>query len=646
MKFWESLASIGERRLACLVSKVDPYKTSLQEECLYQCDKCMHIFYHRGKDRKRWCPFCVKGGTLCPRAFRDRCTLCTSKTLGDPNLLIAGKAARLSIQDDAYSVRHFSKRRVRILCKCGHTYTNRAKDIQDGRGCPFCGTGKLCKAFLKKPTEETCLQCFRKSFASVDIQTSKGTPIRLLYRGSKNLDCFNKHSNLKCTFECEDCGKLFEEKLRNISRGTWCPCRPRCKKTEHKVWLWLREFGAEREWSPKWLSTAWITLNRRGKFRKGAYRYRFDFVLGKLVIEIDGPQHFRQIARWKAPRLIQIRDKFKEQCARKRGYTILRLLQEHVLKDKIDWRRCILSASRRIGGPTLAAKVPRKRLLLREMPIHSAASRNTRRRLQVVSGLPVQSRRISDDPAQKDQEHLHLSKAHSSSLLLSSVHKAFEQGQVPLLHNHGCGLGRRGGGDPLVEDVKPNGGGADGGQDGSYAAQSGQGGTSGKRLRTQCEGRWKAQSGQTDAKPPLLLEDADCARARGGPTGEEAGNEESYKIRTAVCSPGAVQKCCADAKALFLRMRSAWQVSAPYPCLSKGYLLPQHLGGGRDADLSSLDREGPLCGAVRALRRRHRLPDASRTSLRSSKATNTGPAPSPGKLSLPFFRLGPQLYTN
>lgn len=352
MHFWESLSSIGRGKLACLVSKVDPRKTSLHRSCLYQCSVCLHVFSHKGKDRGKWCPFCRSGGRLCPRAFRGACRLCTAKTLANPKLLIAGKPAHLSIQEDALSIRQFSAQRVHILCSCGHTYTNRGKDIQDGRACPFCHSGRLCQKFIDNPQEKTCPQCFRRSFASVQICTARGTPIRELYEGDLNLDTISRFSSTKVTFRCEECQTPFTQPLRNIERGGWCTgrCEPRTKKTEHKVWLWFQHLGAQREWHPAWLSTKWISWGKRGRIVHGSYNYKFDFRLGPLILEIDGPQHYRQIARWTRPLLIQIRDEYKERQARQRGFTVLRLHQEDVLRDNIDWRNIILDAARRLGA--------------------------------------------------------------------------------------------------------------------------------------------------------------------------------------------------------------------------------------------------------------------------------------------------------
>jgi len=65
----------------------------------------------------------------------------------------------------------------------------------------------------------------------------------------------------------------------------------------------------------------------------------YDFVIEekKIIIEIDGPQHFKQISNWTSPEIQIEKDKYKIKCANENGYSIIRLLQEDILKDNYDW---------------------------------------------------------------------------------------------------------------------------------------------------------------------------------------------------------------------------------------------------------------------------------------------------------------------
>lgn len=56
-----------------------------------------------------------------------------------------------------------------------------------------------------------------------------------------------------------------------------------------------------------------------------------------ILIELDGLQHFEQVANWTDPKITMEKDIYKMKQALSHGYTIIRLLQEDVWKDKNDW---------------------------------------------------------------------------------------------------------------------------------------------------------------------------------------------------------------------------------------------------------------------------------------------------------------------
>jgi very-short-patch-repair endonuclease len=57
----------------------------------------------------------------------------------------------------------------------------------------------------------------------------------------------------------------------------------------------------------------------------------------KLIIELDGLQHFKQVRNWKSPLHYQIRDKYKEFKARKYKIPLIRCFQEDVYHNKNQW---------------------------------------------------------------------------------------------------------------------------------------------------------------------------------------------------------------------------------------------------------------------------------------------------------------------
>jgi very-short-patch-repair endonuclease len=67
----------------------------------------------------------------------------------------------------------------------------------------------------------------------------------------------------------------------------------------------------------------------------------FDFCIPeiKIIIELDGPQHFQQISNWSSPEEQFENDKYKEQSANNNGYSVIRILQEDVYYDTYDWAK-------------------------------------------------------------------------------------------------------------------------------------------------------------------------------------------------------------------------------------------------------------------------------------------------------------------
>ena len=65
----------------------------------------------------------------------------------------------------------------------------------------------------------------------------------------------------------------------------------------------------------------------------------FDFLIEdlKIIIEQDGPQHFKQVGKWQSPKITQINDLYKMNCANNNGYSIIRILQKDVWHDRYNW---------------------------------------------------------------------------------------------------------------------------------------------------------------------------------------------------------------------------------------------------------------------------------------------------------------------
>jgi very-short-patch-repair endonuclease len=160
--------------------------------------------------------------------------------------------------------------------------------------------------------------CWNNSFASVE---------RSKYLNDKNIKprMLFKSSNKKLGFDCDVCNKTFPCQLSDITRGIWCSfC---VNKTEKILFDKLVEKynNLKRQYKVDWC--------------KNIKHLPFDFVIEerKIIIELDGPQHFKQVSNWVSPQINLTNDLFKMRCANKNGFSVIRILQEDVLYDRYDW---------------------------------------------------------------------------------------------------------------------------------------------------------------------------------------------------------------------------------------------------------------------------------------------------------------------
>ena len=160
--------------------------------------------------------------------------------------------------------------------------------------------------------------CFNNSFASVE---------RSKYLKDININprMLFKRSNKKLKFECNICSKDFETQLSDITNGIWCP---HCvNKTEQLLFNKLNKVYTS------------LKTQFRVDWCKNIKHLPFDFVIEerKIIIELDGKQHFEQIGKWLSPEKTRINDLYKMKCANDNGFSIIRILQKDVYKNNYDW---------------------------------------------------------------------------------------------------------------------------------------------------------------------------------------------------------------------------------------------------------------------------------------------------------------------
>ena len=78
----------------------------------------------------------------------------------------------------------------------------------------------------------------------------------------------------------------------------------------------------------------------------------FDFgsISKKILIEVDGAQHFTQISNWEHPENVQMKDIEKIQYCIKEGFSIIHINQLDIWKDSYDWKKTLTSEIMRLEG--------------------------------------------------------------------------------------------------------------------------------------------------------------------------------------------------------------------------------------------------------------------------------------------------------
>lgn len=253
-------------------------------------------------NRVKGCPYCANK-KLCGD---DECESCFNKSFA------SHEKADLLVVENGVTARQILKKSSiykNFKCdKCAHIWKCKPCKIGD---CPFCINILLCD-------DDKCKICFEKSFASHEKSKYLVDPsiARKTFKGAE----------YKATFKCPDCSEMYVARIASVSIGTWCNCKK--NKTETFLLNFLKENYD-------------INTIRRKTFEwcKNKICLPFDFLIKiKIILELDGGQHFKQVSNWCDYIKRQKMDAYKMKCANKNGYTVIRLLQYDVWKNQNDWQ--------------------------------------------------------------------------------------------------------------------------------------------------------------------------------------------------------------------------------------------------------------------------------------------------------------------
>ena len=297
---------------------------SSTSNCWFDCNKCLHSFNPilGNVTKGSWCPYC---SVPCKKLCNEKCVLCFNRSFASSEK--AKYWSKKNIENPR-DVILSSRSRFWFDCsECKHSFEANCNDVTSGYWCGYCCTnGKLCD-------EKECVWCFNKSFASSERVKS----------WSKKNKCKPRQvsisSSKKFWFDCLECKHAFQKHLFDVTKGSWCAM---CKnKTEAKLKSFL-------------LTLSQFKITHQAKFDwccslETGRRYPFDFLLRRreeetkreingIVIELDGPQHFRQVSNWESPEHTLDRDLYKSKLALENSYSIIRICQTDVFSDTIDWK--------------------------------------------------------------------------------------------------------------------------------------------------------------------------------------------------------------------------------------------------------------------------------------------------------------------
>lgn len=275
----------------------------------FDCE-CGHMFdiqLNNVNILNRWCQYC-SNKKLCSGSS---CNNCFNKSFASVKYSENWSDENEELPEEVFKNSH--KKYLFNCPDCKHTFEQLLSHITRGISCNYCHNLIMCSP------NRNCIKCLRKSFSSIERSKNWSN------KNEKKPNEVFKSSAKKFWFDCDKCGNVFNSKLCHITDGSWCPsCR---YKTEEKLFSVISQIypSFEKQFKVDWC--------------KDKKYLPFDFVIKerKIIIEQDGEQHWKQVAKWKTPEHNRERDLYKMKCANENGFSVIRILQEDIFKDKYDW---------------------------------------------------------------------------------------------------------------------------------------------------------------------------------------------------------------------------------------------------------------------------------------------------------------------
>ncbi|SHO33466.1 Restriction endonuclease [Cedratvirus A11] len=295
---------------------------------VFDCRDCGHEFITSLAivARGSWCAYC-NGRDLC---FEEDCKYCENRSF------LSSRNASWWSRKNKYPPRNYLKYsydEAYFDCgRCGHEFLSLIKLVDKMVSCKYCCGIDLCD-------DRDCSLCFNRSMASYELakywsKDNKETSRKVF------LGCGKKYK-----FVCEKghCFSVTPNKL--TSENTWCPLCVR--KTEAKLLQFLQCTYPSSK----------VEIQKRFSWCKNPITgliLPFDFYLEdfRIIVELDGEQHFTQVANWQTPEQTREKDILKMQKARENSISVVRLLQRDVFYDRNDWKNKLVQSIKEYNSPS------------------------------------------------------------------------------------------------------------------------------------------------------------------------------------------------------------------------------------------------------------------------------------------------------
>ena len=197
---------------------------------------------------------------------------------------------------------------------CKHEWEARVSDrLSRDTGCP------QCCGFLHK-------LCIHQSISYTHPEIiEEWHPTK---NGDLTPDLFSYGSEKRIWWQCKKhVTHVWRTSINNRCSNGTTEC-PQCmNKTEEKLFNYVSERYTD------------VVRQFTLESCKRIYLLRFDICITKrkIIIEMDGQQHFRQISNWLHPEETLRRDVYKMRQAEREGYKVIRVCQEDIYKATDDW---------------------------------------------------------------------------------------------------------------------------------------------------------------------------------------------------------------------------------------------------------------------------------------------------------------------